>query len=561
MSEPEQPGRTLDGGPPPSALPEGESFVRRRLSTVWLIPLIAVLVAAWLGIKTWSEQGPTITISFKSASGLEVGKTRVKFKDVEVGRVTAIRVAGDLKSVRVTAELVAGTEPWLTQGTRFWIARARVAAGRVSGLETLLSGAFIEMDPVTKGEPASSFIGLEDPPLFRTDEPGKRFVLRSDGSGTLSPGSPVYYLGLQVGEIATSRLDPEGKAVETEIFVSAPYDRLVRANTRFWNASGLDLSVGANGVRLDTESLLTLLLGGVTFDNPPSIDQQAAPAKDGQVFRLYASRDQAHARVYETRKQYLMFFDGSVRGLSAGAPVLMRGIQIGKVLDVRLDFDMSALTFEIPVLIEIEPGRVHMEGDAGALDFDQAMEHLVNSGLRGQLEYGSLVTGQLYVELGIHPDAPRATMTERDGYKVVPTVPGTLEAVAGKVNGLLDRVGQLPLQEIANDLRDTVKGINKLVNSEQVAGSLAQLEPLLKHADAVLTGLDKMMPAAGSTLDQAHETLRSAQALVSSDSVVVGETVRLLRSLNAAARSIKGVADYLERHPEALIRGKGGLGR
>ncbi len=561
MTEPEQPTQAPDIEPPPAALPEGEPFARRRLSTVWLIPLIAVLVAAWLGIKTWSEQGPTITIAFKSASGLEVGKTLVKLKDVEIGRVKAIRVAADLKSVRVTAELVAGTEPWLTQGTRFWIARARVAAGRVSGLETLLSGSFIEIDPVIKGEPARSFVGLEDPPLFRTDEPGKRFVLRSDGSWTLSPGSPVYYLGLQVGETASSRLDAQGKAVRTEIFVSAPYDRLVRSNTRFWNASGLDLTVGADGVRLDTESFLTLLLGGVTFDNPPSLDEPAEPAKDGQAFPLYASRDQAHARVYETKKQYLMFFDGSVRGLSVGAPVLMRGIQIGKVLDVRLDFDADGLTFEIPVLIEIEPGRVHMKGKADALDFDRTMEHLVASGLRGQLEYGSLVTGQLYVALGIHPDVPKATITERDGYKVVPTAPATLDAVAGKVNGLLDRLGRLPLEDIANDLRDTVAGINKLINSEQVAGSLAQLEPLLKHADAVLAGLDKMMPTASSTLDQARETLRSTRALVSSDSAVVGETVRLLRSLNAAARSIKGVADYLERHPEALIRGKGGLGR
>jgi len=558
MTDPVQAEPAPRDDPAPEGPPQAEAFVRGRLSTVWVIPVIAVLVAGWLGYKTWSEQGPTLTIAFKAASGLQAGKTVVKFKEVEVGKVTAIRVADDLKGVLVTAELVAGTERWLTRGTRFWIARARVAAGRVSGLDTLLSGAFIEMDPQINGERARSFVGLEEPPLFRTDEPGRRFVLRFDGGASLTPGSPVYYRGLEVGQVASSRLDEQGKAVEMEIFISAPYDRLVRTNSRFWDVSGVDVSVGADGVRVESTSFLSMFLGGVAFDTPPSIDVPGPQAEEDRHFRLYPSRDQAHARVYEEKKYYLMYFDGSVRGLSVGAPVSMRGIQIGQVLDVRLDFDLEKSSFEIPVLVEIEPERINLKGNADAVDYDQAIGHLVSSGLRGQLQSGSLVTGQLYIELALHPEAPPASMTERDGYKVVPTVPAPLDAVAGKVNSLLDTVGRLPLEEIGKDLRDTIKGANRLVNSEQVSASLSELEQVLKQANTTLAGLDKqVVPEAAATLAQVRQTLRSAQTLVASDSAVVGELTRLLRDLSAASRSIKKLADYLDRHPDALIKGKG----
>ncbi len=556
MTEPVDTTRTTDSPDAAATLPEAEPFRRGRISIVWLIPLLALLVGGWLAYKTWSERGPAIDISFKAAAGLQVGKTVVKFKDVEVGKVTAIRVADDLKSVQVSAELVAGTERWLTGKTRFWIARPRVAAGRVSGLDTLFSGAFIEMDPRPDGKRRRDFVGLEDPPLLKSDEPGKRFILRSAG-GVLNAGAPLYYRGQQVGQVVDSRLDDEGKAVNIEIFVLAPYDRLVRTDTRFWNVSGLDVSVGADGIRVDSESFMTMLIGGVVFDTPASIDEAIGAAEAGHVFRFYANRDAAHARVYEDKKRYLLFFDGSVRGLGVDAPVLLRGIEIGKVLDVRLDFDIETFAFEIPVLIEIEPERVNIKGNADSVDYDEAIAQLVTGGLRGQLQSRSLLTGQLYVELGFHPDAPPASITEKEGYKVVPTVAAPLDAMATKVNGLLDTFGRLPLEEIAGDLRDTVKGINQLVNSDQVAGSLNELPLLLARANGALAKLDKqVMPEAAAALSQARTTLAAAQKLVATDSAMVREIMRLLKDLSSASRSVKGVADYLERHPEALIKGK-----
>jgi len=557
MTEPIDETATTNTSAAAAELPEAESFPRGRLSIVWLIPLLALFVGGWLAYKTWSEKGPAVSISFKAAAGLQVGKTVVKFKDVEVGKVTAIRVADDLKSVQITAELVAGTERWLTERTRFWIARPRIAAGRVSGLDTLLSGAFIEMYPRPGEKRRRSFVGLEDPPLLKSDEPGKRFVLRSAG-GVLNAGAPLYYRGQQVGQVVDSRLDDEGKAVNIEIFVLAPHDRLVRTDTRFWNVSGLDVSLGADGIRVDSESFMTMLLGGVVFDTPASIDAATGPAEAGRVFPLYANREAAHARVYENKKRYMLFFEGSVRGLAVGAPVLLRGIEIGKVLDVQLDFDIKAFAFEIPVLIEIEPERVNIKGNADSVEYDEAIAQLVAGGLRGQLQSRSLLTGQLYVELGFHPDAPPASITEEDGYQVVPTVAAPLDAVATKVNGLLNTIGRLPLEEIAGDLRETVKGVNQLVSSAQVSGSLNALQQLLAQANGTLAKLDKqLLPEAAATLSQARSTLSTAQGLVATDSAMIGEIMRLLRDLSSASRSINGLADYLERHPEALLKGKG----
>jgi paraquat-inducible protein B len=255
----------------------------------------------------------------------------------------------------------------------------------------------------------------------------------------------VYYLSQQVGQVVSARLDDAAEAVDIEVFVAAPHDRLVRANTRFWNISGLDLTLDAGGIRLDSESFVTMLLGGVTFATPTAIDGASIEAPAGATFRLYASREAALAREYENKKRYLMLFDGSVRGLSIGPPVMLRGIEIGKVLDVQLDFDIKDFTFEVPVLIEIEPERVNVKGNAERVDYDQSIVRLVQAGLRGQLQTGSLVTGQLYVELDFHSDAPPATIGEQDGFKAVPTVPASLKAVATKVNGLLDTLGRLPL--------------------------------------------------------------------------------------------------------------------
>lgn len=545
---------------PPEELPEAAVAPRRQVSLVWLIPLVALLIGGWLAFKAYSESGPTIRIQLKTAGGLQAGKTKVKFKDVEVGTVTSITVRGDLKSVVVTAELVAGAEVYLTEGTRFWVARPRVSASRVSGLDTLLSGAYIAIDPVTEGEETRDFVGLEEPPLFTTSEPGKKFILRSATLGSLNVGSPVYYRHIQVGQVVRYDLDEDGGSVSIELFVAAPNDRLVLTNTRFWNASGVDFKLSADGISVDTQSMLSVLIGGVAFDTPMTLEEKGAPASEDQYFPLYANREEAHEKVYLDKNRYLLFFEGSVRGLTVGAPVLLRGIKLGQVLDVQLEFDVNEFEFHIPVLIELEPDRIRfVGGDFDDVQEQTAIERFVDEGLRAQLKSGSLITGQLFVDLDFHERVKKAEIRTQGGYPVIPTLTtAPLEEITNKANEFLNTLNELPLGEIGDDLRDTIKGAKEIATSEELQRSITELEQALKQVRETAKDLNKgVVPQLSATLEQARVTLKSAGNLVAKDSVLYLEIKRALRELSAAARSIRGMADYLERHPEALIKGKG----
>ena len=559
----------LEAGPqgaglPESGLPEAKVSKGERLSLVWLLPLLALAVGGWLAYKTWAEQGPTISISFQNASGLQAGKTKVRFKDVEIGQVTNISVTKDLEGVKVSAQLTAGSERYLTDQTRFWVARPRITASRVSGLETLLSGAYIAIDPVLKGKPARHFQGLAEPPVITTDEPGKRFRLRSSTLGSLNLGSPVYYRHIQVGQVVSYELDEDGESVTIDIFVTKPHDRLVFANTRFWNASGIDLSLTANGVNLDTESLISVLLGGVAFDTPDMLETKGAPAAADQFFPLYGSRADAHERIYLNKQRYLMVFSGSVRGLSVGAPVLLQGIRVGQVLDIQLRFDPEALLFSIPVLIEIEPERINVSGTVDqVLAADPAiLQKLITSGMRGQLKTGNLLTGQLYVDLAFHQDAPPAMIREQDGYQVLPTVPTPIEEVTTKVKNILAKVEAFPLETIGDDLTGILGSTRALVESSETKQALTELQEAIRDLSAITAQLDQAMaPALMAILDETRQAVINVNALIGAEAPLSVETVRTMRDIGAAARSIRTFADYLDRHPEALIRGKGGMQR
>ena len=543
----------LDGAP--AAIVKGRSGV----SLVWLIPIVALVIGVWLAAKTYAERGPTVTIEFRTASGLEAGTTKVKFKDVDIGQVTSIDVSPDLKSVIVTAELKHGSEQFLTEKTRFWVERPRVTASGVSGLETLLSGSFIAIDPVRDGKAVFEFKGLEEPPLFTTSEAGTRFLLRSPTLGSLNVGAPVYYRQIQVGQVAGFALDEDGEAVGIDVFVFAPHDRLVSTSTRFWNASGIDFSLTAAGVKVDTESLMSVLIGGVAFDTPDTIDAPGQPPSADHVFPLYASRDNAHEKTYLHKERYLLFFEGSVRGLTVGAPVMLRGIAIGKVLDIQLQLSVEDLQFHIPVLIEVEPERIAVRGDRGALEETGMIRQLVAKGLRAQLKTGSLITGQLYVELDFYPDALYAVLAREGDYEVLPTISGSLEALTNKVTAILDRLDAFPFDRIGKDLTDTLAGASEIVNSAALKQGIVELEKSLAEIRALAEQLNTgIAPELAETLRQTTATLQGVRRMIEEGSPMSVELRRSLNEVSGAARSLKVLTDYLERHPEALLRGKGG---
>ena len=484
-----------------------EAVVRQKhnFSVVWIVPVVALIIGGWLVYKALSEKGPEITISFKTAEGLEAGKTKIKYKDVDIGIVDTIQLSDDLSHVILSADLVRDAERYLTDQTRFWVVRARLTASEVSGISTLFAGAYIAIDPGKEGLPQNHFAGLERPPVVTADLPGRHFILKAEKLGSIDIGSPVYYRQIRVGQVADYDLDTDGRHVSLKVFVNDPHYKLVSKNSRFWNASGMDVSLDASGIKIDTQSLVSMMIGGISFNTPVNLNSTET-ASENDVFILYSNQQQAQEDAYRIKHHWVLNFKGSVRGLSPEAPVEFRGIPVGKVLSIASQFDMDAIQGEIviPVLIETEPERYldisDMQTEA---DMRQFVDSLVQKGLRAQLQTGNLLTGQLFVDMDFHEDAVPAEVDWSGKYPVLPTVQQSIEELTGIVSRLVKRIEAIPLEQMSAEIQEIVLNLNE---------SILLVRNLLHQVKS------EIKPEALATLFQANKTLAAMEALISNDS-------------------------------------------
>lgn len=546
-------------------VPEARASRVARLSLVWAIPLVAAVVAGWLVWTTLAERGPEVTITFRTGEGIEPGKTRVKYREVEVGTVERVQIAADLSGVIVTARLVRGAERLLAADSRFWVVRPRVGVGGVSGLGTLVSGAYVEVDPGRAEEVAYSFVGLEEPPPIRLDEPGRRFVLEASELGGIDRGSPVYHRDIEVGRVLGVELVPEKRAVEVLVFVRAPWDRLVTMRSRFWNTSGIEFGTGGAGLYVRLQSVQALLAGGIAFDTPRPAEE-AAP--EGTRFTLHPSRRSLEEAAFARGEPYLLHFDTSVRGLRPGSPVEFRGMPVGRVTAVELQFDPRTAEVRVPVTIEIQPQRFTVAGggEASALDVE-TMAGLVRRGLRARLESSNLLTGELVVALDFLPDAPPAELDRSGELPVLPTVPTELEELTASLQQALERIATLPLDALVAELRAAVADLRRLVRDPRIGETLASVDEAAASLSRTVSELERgVAPLLGTLRRAAADTARAAreaEAAFAATRDFLGpksrlryEVSQLTKELTAAARSIREFADYLERNPQALIRGR-----
>jgi paraquat-inducible protein B len=512
---------------------------RRRFSPIWALPIVALIIAAWLGYTTFAERGPTITITFTTAAGLEPGKTHIKYHDIELGVVERVDPTPDLKKVNVTAQMSKMAAPHLKEGNQFWVVRPRFSLTSLSGLETLVSGAYIEMDPGS-GNPARDFTGLAEPPVVRSDVPGTTFMLSGKQIGSIDSGAPVFYRGIDVGEVISTNFKGMAETMTMRIFVRKPYDDFVRPGTRFWNASGIGVSTSGGGFKLEVESLQAVLTGGIAFETPPAAANETM-AKADTTFDLYSDRAAAEQASFTMKVRALVEFEGSVRGLEVGAPVTLRGMTIGRVADVRLVIDAATHTVRVPVVIEIGFPQIGIINQTAA-DFGQGKlaEQLVKLGLRAQLGSASLITGQLLVAFDFFPDAPPAEITKTDdGMLQLPTVPSTMEDLQRSVAQILDKVAALPLDQLTGDLRNALAAAKQLLNNTDTRSA------------SVITSLHQ-------TSDAAETVLKSIGTGYGNNSQIRGELSDLLKQLQDTARAVRVLASYLEQHPNSLIVGKAG---
>ncbi|WP_085709956.1 MULTISPECIES: intermembrane transport protein PqiB [unclassified Pseudomonas] len=524
----------------------GQAPVKTRrfsISLVWIVPIVAVLVGISLVVHNLMQEGPTIVVTFKTGSGLTANKTEVKYRNVVVGQVSDVELADDQKSVNATIKLAKQAETFTREDSKFWVVRPRIGAGGVSGIDTLLSGDYIGADIGQSDSRAKNFNGLENPPPITYGEPGRRFNLHSSDLGSLDIGSPVYYRKIPVGQVVAYALDPDGKGVNIEVFIHAPNDAFVTENTRFWNASGIDVNVGANGFAVKTESLSTLLVGGIAFRAPDYSPNDVAAA-DEKTFDLFDDQQTALAPP-AGKPQYLSLrFDQAMRGLKVDAPVEFLGMEIGRVVSINLDYDEKKRSFPVNVGIVIYPqrlGRAHEkmlkvlnhnpEDEAAAV---RLIGTFVDNGLRAQARSGNLLTGQLYIALDFFPKAEKVAFDPTARPIVIPTIPGSLEQLQEKLEAMVDKLNKLPVERIAGNLD----------------GNLVELRKSLTQFNA------KTLPSVQNTLADVSKTLQSANSTLAEDSPQREKLTQTLDELGRMSRSLRELSDYLGRHPESLIRGR-----
>ena len=553
--------------PEPPPQPRAKVRRRRGFAAIWLLPIVAIAIGGYLALNSLSRRGPTITISFRTADGLTAGQTKVKHKAVDLGTVESIRLAPDMSHVIVRVQMQAEAQPYLTDKARFWVVRPRLSGSSISGLETLISGGYIELDPGPKGDDSQrEFTALEDPPGVRSDEPGQTFQLQTARIGSLSSGSPVFYRDIVVGEVLNYAL-PEGNGpITVNVFVRAPYDKWVRKGTHFWNASGLRFEIGAQGVHVQLESLQAVLSGGVAFSTPDDArDTPSAPG--GTTYQLYASQDDANTASYIQRLPFVLYFQSSAAGLAVGSPVQLYGIQIGNVTSVELQFDPNQATARVRVGIEVQPERLKAIGGDRHTTPEAVAEHLVARGMRAELSTTNYLTGSLAVSLEFPPNVTAAQVAHEGNAIVLPTEGGGLAGLTTAVSQILNKVNAIPFAQIGDNANGALSGLNGLLAGPQLKQAVGSLSTtlndasgLIKRADTGLAPLFKRLPDMSADLQQAlnraSHLVGSADSSYGSNSQFQRDLERLMAQLNDTARSIRLLADFLDRHPEALIRGR-----
>lgn len=552
-----------ESAPSPAPSPPAARSRTTKFSIIWLIPIIAIGIAAWLGYRNWVNRGPMISVTFDTAAGLTAGQTQVQHKAVALGTVHDITLTPDMRRVIVHIQMHADAEKILTDHTRFWVVRPRINGASITGLETLLSGAYIGIDPGAPGGTyQEDFTGLESAPGVRSDQPGTTYMLVTDSVGSLGEGAPVYFRDLQVGEVLGYTMPPGGEGpILVQVFIRSPYDSYLRTDSRFWNVSGVQVGLGPGGLKVQLASLQALLSGGVAFGLPERRQSIAAPsAPANAVFKLYSSKSEADNARYRQHYHVATYLDSSVKGLVTGAQVTMYGLQVGTVTGVRLLIDQKTAQARVRVDMELEPERVKVsESDKAAL-----LEQMVAAdGMRASVESASFLTGEALIALDFVKNAKSASVTYEDGVPIIPSRPGGVDGIMASASTLMDKVAAMPLTQIGEHVDGLLAHTDRRLNSPDMTATLRALRDSLRHvseltahADQGMQPLLKRLPAMSAAL---QSTLQSAQAVLGSyggDTDFHRDLQGMIVQLTDAARSIRFLTDYLNRHPSSLITGR-----
>lgn len=544
---------TDEAPPPPPPREEVQAHIRPRgwFAWVWIVPAVAAGLVLWLSWRALSDRGPAITIEFKVAEGLQAGQTKIQHRDVDVGTVESVELTPDMSRVIVHARMTRAATPFLNEKTRFYIVSPHVGVGGISGLSTIVSGTYIEMYPGRDGASQRHFVALDEPPILPPDVRGTLFTLESPDLGSLTRGSSISYHGVLVGEVEGYTLAEDGGHVTVTAFVRAPWDALVHPETRFWNAGGVDVTAGAQGVKVRANSWQQLLSGGIEFETATTVLANP-PSPAGADFPLFDNRQHALRTARGPQLVYTAEFDGNQRGLEPGIPVELDGLEVGEVKDSHLRFDDHHHQLLTQITFSIDPDRVviqdmpHPKGSDLRETVGGWMKTLVDHGMRAQVGSASFITGQKLIALDVMPNAPAAHIQQVGSSLEFPTT------------------ASADFTQIMQNLRGVLENLNHATSGPQLGHALQSLDQTLTNLDNLTRDvgpdLKTLVKSLRDTADAAQNTLSAVQGMMGNNANNPGNTdlSKLMQELGDAARSVRVLADYLDRHPESLLRGRKG---
>ncbi|SHF79895.1 intermembrane transport protein PqiB [Vibrio gazogenes] len=529
-----------------------ESAHRMHFNSIWFVPLIAAIVAGWMLVENWSRQGPEVTVVAESADGLVAGKTKVKAHNVDVGEVTDIHLSDDFNHAIIRIRMEQGSEAMLNSKSKFWVVKPRVGKEGISGLGTILSGAFINIHPGRGGEKREHFTMLKQPPLSTADNQGIRLKLYSTDNAKMEVGSPVHFRGFEVGYIENVGFDVKRKAITYHIFVNAPYDALVRSNVQFWMTPGLVVEGTAKGVEVRMDSLQTLFSGGISFGMTNARDAGSS-VKDLTEFRLFSSKEAAANNRYDKYIDYIMLVRGSISGLLPGAPLEYNGIRLGTVKEVPfrggvIESSEDIRMPSIPILVRLEPQRIASHLSEKIIKLDEWRKMLAqgfDQGMRATLSSSNLLTGAKVVSVVFVKDPKPMTETMYLGYPVFPTVSSSLASMQEKITLILDHLAALPMEQTVGRLNQTLAAADDTFNELHEASK--SLKKLLSQQNT-----QEIPDRLVSVLETLNETLSDYQA-----QGALGQNIQ--QSLDAVQRNLETLYPLLQdlhRQPNSIIFGK-----
>ncbi len=522
---------------------------KKQISSVWIIPILALAMGAWMLFQYINSTGPQITLQLPTADGIEAGKTEIRALNVKVGVITEVTLSKNYDHIIATAQMNKDAARMLRDDSMFWVVKPRIGRDGISGLETLLSGAYIQLQPGKSEKEKEKFKVLDIPPVAAPDAEGLRLILTHNEAGKLGVGDPVIFKGFTVGRVEKTSFDVDSRQAKYQLFIFKPYDSLVRTRTKFWLHSGMDLQLNSEGFELKFGSLESLLTGGVTFDTVSGMDSGELLTEDMASFRLYDDVKQLREGMYDEYIEFVMLFDESVRGLKAKAPVEYRGLRIGTVMRVPLRFPTQEESFSvkrIPVLVRIELGRLfeHFHSDSMS-DYRDKLKLEFAKGLRGTLKTGNFLTGALYIDTDFYPDAEKYVPDEFLDLEVFPTMRGGFAQVQKQLNDFLEKLNKLPMEDTLTSLNETLKTSERTLASAERAAS--SIDKLLNQNDTQQTPADIR-----KSLQQLQNTLDG----YGPNSTMYNEMESTLKELEKVMVELKPVLKQLNDKPNSLVFGE-----